>query len=725
MAFYQVIDQETRSCTIPPHLLPLLGNGQCNVQLSTIDCAFDEGDCKKIDQFPNCNVNEPSRVGDGLCDEIDGYNTAECGWDGGDCVLYNSLPNCIVSNPQRIGNGICNDNDRLNIEECAWDGGDCDILNSLTTSLSNCPAELAREIGDGYCDMEFNTTECGFDGGDCITQSIFFKNGLRTEAPTSFLKETQLYATIQTATSLASLLSSIVIVWILYGSFEALSVPFNRFVFGLSIADIMSSSAQSFTTLPVPSNLNYLIWNARGSEWSCEVQGRLIFIGSIAAILYAGSLCIFCLLTSTPIKGNNNNENTNGMLEKFLHAVPILTSLTGGMLLSSVNAFQPNLTHCYVAPDPERCQGDDCDKTFSDSQMMLYIVSFGPHFLVLIVVLMTMPLMIRIPQPEERSLQNVDESGVPKPERTNSGNSDNNNCIDAQTEPPDNAADSTIDMSIEEGVDTTKDPIVSSKDVGSDSPTNLKRRALAYFLAYFFAYLCNIVISVMTLVVGIENVGPELNIVARIFFPLHGFFNFLVFIYQRWVDGKRRRVVNEGEDDKAFQPRRGLDSTMEEKRKDETDAFRSEKLSSTICSSMFFFLITIIWEAIWFLLCCVWLYTHTYDDSGKGQYELVGACALCSLCGKALLATYLLASCSLSCFGCGETACARFLLELASGALLISSLGFVIFGDAYVFTIGTIDAGMMHLLLRRTWDRFNHEPVEMVEIMDDDSSIEL
>ena len=72
-------------------------------------------------------------------------------------------------------------------------------------------------------------------------------------------------------------------------------------------------------------------------------------------------------------------------------------------------------------------------------------------------------------------------------------------------------------------------------------------KALAYSMAYLLTYSFSIIISVMTLA-GVENVGPTLNILAHIFFPLQGFFNFLVFIYPRVMDFKRakRRNGDEG-----------------------------------------------------------------------------------------------------------------------------------------------------------------------------------
>lgn len=65
------------------------------------------------------------------------------------------------------------------------------------------------------------------------------------------------------------------------------------------------------------------------------------------------------------------------------------------------------------------------------------------------------------------------------------------------------------------------------------------KKALAYSMAYLFTYFFSIVISVMSLS-NVEDVGRALNILARIFFPLQGFFNFLpVFMFPRMVEFKR------------------------------------------------------------------------------------------------------------------------------------------------------------------------------------------
>ena len=159
-----------------------LGDRRCNLDLNTEDCGYDLGDCKDVQH--NCSVSFPEYIGDGFCDQEE-YNTPECGFDGGDCKILNALEDCRnkVQNAKWIGDGKC-DGAEYNTEECLWDGFDCVSeayqcaktdekvwkdakCNFYEVPYPDCNAANPEKIGDGYCNIENNSTECDFDGSDC------------------------------------------------------------------------------------------------------------------------------------------------------------------------------------------------------------------------------------------------------------------------------------------------------------------------------------------------------------------------------------------------------------------------------------------------------------------------------------------------------------------------------------------------------------------------------
>jgi len=232
-----------------------------------------------------------------------------------------------------------------------FDGGDCLDFNA---KFPGCVVDRPRRVGDGYCDGgAYNTAACQFDGGDCLgvyprrTGGILFLNG-NIVGIWDYLRDTQQYAIIQTVTSVISLLASIAIIWIINRSYEKLSSTTNRLLLGLCVADILSSLAQSFSTLPAP-DIQGLIWNASGSIASCRTQGFFIFVGSVAAPLYNCSMCLYFL---SVVKYNKKDAYIKSKIEPFLHAGPIALSLIGAITILAKNAFHPNMTYCFIGSDP-------------------------------------------------------------------------------------------------------------------------------------------------------------------------------------------------------------------------------------------------------------------------------------------------------------------------------------------------------------------------------------
>ena len=92
-------------------------------------------------------------------------------------LQYNAkFKNCSVDEPFRIGDGYCNL--EHNSSECGYDGGDC-IGKSTGIKLTypSCNVPKPEQIGNGRCDKdeEYNNRMCGWDGGDCIINNARMK----------------------------------------------------------------------------------------------------------------------------------------------------------------------------------------------------------------------------------------------------------------------------------------------------------------------------------------------------------------------------------------------------------------------------------------------------------------------------------------------------------------------------------------------------------------------
>lgn len=121
-------------------------------------------------RYPNCRARDPFRVGDGRCDtDKDIYNN-DCGWDEGDCISP-EYPKCVGSPDtsktpmEALGDGRCDI--EFNTRDCGFDGDDCIELNEK--GYPNCDTVNSSIVGNGKCESKWiNTEECGWDGGDCL-----------------------------------------------------------------------------------------------------------------------------------------------------------------------------------------------------------------------------------------------------------------------------------------------------------------------------------------------------------------------------------------------------------------------------------------------------------------------------------------------------------------------------------------------------------------------------
>jgi len=568
-------------------LFEKIGDGRCDDGVgayNTLDCGYDGGDCDAYNKYPNCNVNNPHWIGDGEChrdpyntpecgyddgdcDESNSkynkclglvlhpylldngqcnggkYNTPECGYDGGDCIKFNKdYPKCRVKYPRYVEDGLCN-RGSYNILECGYDGGDCHAFNTM---YPNCTVSNPSLVGNGNCDGNtYNTLECGFDGGDCLicsldndncrsTDVVLFIDGEKRDTKSS-KRESQIIAMAQMITSIISLIASNTILWMIFRSKEKMSSIFHRLLFMLSLSDIMSSIALGLSTIPIPSEYKDIIWNARGNATTCQMQGFFIFIGSMAAPLYNCSLCWYYVFVVVFQKKDNYIKKK---VEPFLHGIPIIFSLTGAITILVNGAFNANMSFCFIGTNhnwEDDLGENDCINSF-DAKMLFTIFSAAPYIILPIVIIVTMGIMFRAVLEQEKT-QKKYGAAVLRTNLSHVMNDDTTDRLESGLEGSYSGRRSVKQILTKATAMKRRVSIASSNNNNRWMSRIILNRALAYSFGFIFTYTLPMIISINTLLN--KETGFLLSMLARVLFPLQGFFNFLIFIYPKILHAKR------------------------------------------------------------------------------------------------------------------------------------------------------------------------------------------
>jgi hypothetical protein len=133
-----------------------------------------------------------------------------------------------------------------------------------------------------------------------------------------------------------SAVSSAMIIFLIYRSPAKLSKIYHRIMFGMSIADIITSSAMALTTLAMPKNDDQ-VWSDKyagdikwegqtklGNMRTCAAQGVLFSFGLQTMFAYNGMLCIYY---TCAIAFRMQEKDIRNKVEPFIHGVPLLLGL--------------------------------------------------------------------------------------------------------------------------------------------------------------------------------------------------------------------------------------------------------------------------------------------------------------------------------------------------------------------------------------------------------------
>ncbi len=314
-------------------------------------------------------------------------------------------------------------------------------------------------------------------------------------------------AILRSISGIVSIIASSTLIWIILRSHAGLSKTYHRLLLGMSIADILFSLSAAHFNSMAPSDYDYLVWNAKGNEVTCDAQGVIRIAGAYSGLLYTCSLNLFWLAA---IKYEKTTHYIRTRIEPFLHAIPIISGLIVSVVMlvrEHINDFGSG--SCWLPVwEPPHCEGVEigttpegfeipCGRGDNATVKLAYAFFYGVHFFPPIIISVCLGMIYRsILWREEQASRfgDIENVGSTRNER---------------------------------------EPAARSYyEVHSDQRRVL-RKAVAYSVSYFLAWIF--------VIIGVSFTYAEKDwpnfvwYMTVILNPLQGLFNFLIFIHPRVI----------------------------------------------------------------------------------------------------------------------------------------------------------------------------------------------
>jgi len=305
-----------------------------------------------------------------------------------------------------------------------------------------------------------------------------------------------------------SVVSSAIIMCMIWRSRAKLSICYHRIMFGMSLTDIILSSALSFNSVPAPIGTPHA-WKAFGNRSTCKAQGFFIMFGMIAAPTYFLSLQIYYFRM---IKYQTSTNTIRPNVEPYLHFAPILVGCIAAFVPLVTNSMNPGSRgYCWAQDFPLHCldldQNTECIRGETATIQRLLLL-FSPMILnILIVVIMMWKIYAAVWEQDRRNASHNFQSSVRQSPRNNGAQGENTSGARRRT---------SLIISPEE--------LQISQYQRS---RRARRRIMQYFVGYFIPHFFFYTDALLRNVEGIDNL---LEILTLIFYPLGGFFNLVVFV---------------------------------------------------------------------------------------------------------------------------------------------------------------------------------------------------
>jgi hypothetical protein len=305
-----------------------------------------------------------------------------------------------------------------------------------------------------------------------------------------------------------SAFSSLLIMYVILHSQKGLKSVYHRILFFMSSADILSSLAMAFHTIPMPPNLpreeefpEYVFATKRmGNTTTCNIQGFAYLFGIITLFNYNSMLCVYY---ACAIGLQMDDKRISRIIEPVCHFLVLAIALFYSIppLLNELYNPSPTEMWCVVSTYPSDCYRNEdveCIRGITNSPLVFDIVwglaiGIGLNFVIVIV---SFTLVISRVVYMDRSVAKYGKT-----------------CPENMREKVDNAR--------------AKNKITKV----------VVMQASAYIMAF-------VITNLFPFINFVTDESPmATQIMTLVFLPLQGFFNFMIFIGHKVYNYRR---VNPG-----------------------------------------------------------------------------------------------------------------------------------------------------------------------------------
>jgi len=187
------------------------------------------------------------------------------------------------------------------------------------------------------------------------------------------MSECMALSIIQRIAGALSVLGGLHIFW---RAWKRKRLPFDRIMLGLSTHTILWGIYNLWGTAAIPTGTPN-IYGAHGTTTTCTIQGFLFQVSMVVPFYYVFLSCYSWVV----ILHGNFDPAKYGWIEKYIHLGVHVFPLASAIYLLTIEAFNPNGLHCWIASIPADC-GDDsgieCIRGPSNPHKILWIFGGMP-----------------------------------------------------------------------------------------------------------------------------------------------------------------------------------------------------------------------------------------------------------------------------------------------------------------------------------------------------------